>query len=652
MPTSLIFQDAEKARDNICADDQKRIRQLYQEWAKEVGERAEYYGTKTNASAYWQQQQMLVLQKQLENEAKEIYKQIQSGAKESMFLVADKVVGANAAYLTSLGFPADGVNAALTSVPTQVVNNIVTGQIYDSGWSLSKAIWGDQNQTLSDIYTIVAKGRAMNMSAYDVSKMLEKYVNPSRAKMWNLKMSDGVKIYKKSVDYNAQRLVRTLNQHAYQQSVIQSAKANPFIKDVIWRANGSRPCPICLDRDGQHFAWDNVPMDHPNGMCTMEPNTDIGSTINQLADWFNSPDGTFPEIDEFAKQLSGYKPQAQVKKDVQQKIGTPVTVTKAEFDRWQKSLPYDEKMKILADAGINDAYGKGYKEALGRYYVEHNYPVGSTIKNMALYEQKLTPRQAALQYAQTEMQKFQRAVQGLEQKMFGGNAPHYSTWINQMKANQTSDGLRASEKSIFKNWSGAEKRAAKVYTGAEEFVKMNNYMRYAGANNFTNIEEALRMSKANDKTMRSINNLYNGLSKTALPKDMVLCRGSDVGEMAGLFMDGNFAANKKALEKMTAEQLNQQFAGAVGRYTSFTSTGGTYGSGFQAGGGKNIEFYIYAPKGTQAASVGSLATYGGVDEVIVNAGTTVKCHHVEEAIVERGGKTVTRKQVYLEIIGQ
>lgn len=317
MPTSLIFKDAEKARDNICAEDQKRIRQLYKDWAKEVGERAEYYGTKTNASAYWQQQQMLALQKQLEGEAKEIYKQIESGAKESMYLVADKVVGANAAYLTSLGFPKDGVNAALTSVPTQVVNNIVTGQIYDSGWSLSKAIWGDQNKTLSDIYTIVAKGRAMNMSAYDVSKMLEKYVNPSRAKMWNLKMADGAKIYKKAVDYNAQRLVRTLNQHAYQQSVIQSAKANPFIKDIIWRANGSRPCPICMDRDGQHFTWDNVPMDHPNGMCTMEPDTDIDSTIDQLADWLNSPDGTYPEIDEFAKKF-GYTPNVKnnVKKHV------------------------------------------------------------------------------------------------------------------------------------------------------------------------------------------------------------------------------------------------------------------------------------------------------------------------------------------------
>lgn len=647
--SSLIFKDAEKARDDICAEDQKKIRQLYKDWSEEVGKRAEYYGTKTNASAYWQQQQMLVLQKQLAEQSKEIYKQIQSGINESMYIIADKVTGANAAYLTSLGFPKDGVNAAMSSVPTHVVNNIVTGQIYESGWSLSKAIWGDNQQTLSDIYSIVAQGRAMNMSAYDVSKMLEKYVNPSRAKMWNLKMADGVKIYKKSVDYNAQRLVRTLNQHAYQQSVIQAAKSNPFIFDIIWRANGSRVCPICLDRDGKHFKPDEVPMDHPNGMCVMEPNIDMDKTIDRLADWFNGEGGEYPEIDAFAFKVSGYVPQAKVKQDVKQAIGTPVEIPKAEFTKWQQTLSYDERMKILNEAGIKDMYGKGYKEALGRYYVEHNYPAGSTIKGMELYGQKLTPRQKALQYVRTEMQRFQNAVQGIGSKALGGNVPEYTGWIKQMQTNQTSEGLKAGEKAAFKTWSGAEKQAVRTYTGAEEFVRMNGYMREAGANGFTDIEAALKASKANDKTLRAVNNLYNGLSKSALSEDMVLCRGSDVGELAGLFMDGNFAANKKVLEQLTAEQLNQQFAGAVGRYSGFTSTGGTYGSGFQAGGGTKIEFYIYAPKGTQAASVNSLATYGGVDEVIINAGITVKCRHIEEVVMENGN---TRKQVYLEIIGQ
>jgi len=307
---SLVFRDAEKARDSICIEDQKKIRGLYKEWAEEVGERAKYYEGKTTASSYWQQQQMLELQRQMKAQSAEIHKQIESGAKQSMYTVADSVVGCNAKFLEDLGFSSKdgGLNIAMTSIPTHVVNNIVTGQIYESGWSLSKAIWSDNEKTLADIYEIVAKGRAMNMSAYDVSKMLEGYVNPAKAKMWNLKMADGVRIYKKSVDYNAQRLVRTLNQHAYQQSLIQVAKSNPFIGDIIWHANGSRACPLCIERDGNHYKPEDVPMDHPNGMCTMEPVIDMDETVNQLADWVNSPDGTYPEIDEFAKQF-GYVPE-------------------------------------------------------------------------------------------------------------------------------------------------------------------------------------------------------------------------------------------------------------------------------------------------------------------------------------------------------
>lgn len=307
MPSSLIFKDAEKARDAICAEDQKKIRQLYSDWADEVGKRAEYYRSKETASSYWQEQQMLELQRQLTEQSKVIANQIYTGTKGSMYTVADSVVGCNAKYLSELGFPSDGVNRAFTSVPTQVVNNLVTGQIYEGGWNLSSAIWSDNEQTLHDIYQIVAQGRAMNMSAYEVSKMLEQYVNPNKAKQWNLTMSDGRRIYKRSVDYNAQRLTRTLTQHAYQQGIIQCAKDNPFIQTIIWRANGSRTCELCLDRDGKEYRWDEVPMDHPNGMCTMEPKIDMDKTIDQLADWFNAEDGEYPEIDAFANKF-GYVP--------------------------------------------------------------------------------------------------------------------------------------------------------------------------------------------------------------------------------------------------------------------------------------------------------------------------------------------------------
>jgi len=38
----------------------------------------------------------------------------------------------------------------------------------------------------------------------------------------------------------------------------------------------------------------------------MEPVV-VDNMVDQLADWFNSPDGTYPDIDEFAKNF-GYNP--------------------------------------------------------------------------------------------------------------------------------------------------------------------------------------------------------------------------------------------------------------------------------------------------------------------------------------------------------
>lgn len=302
----LIFRSADKAKQAIMASNQREIIKLYSDWAKEIGDKALYYSMKMNKSAWLQQMNMVQLQGQLTATSRQVSNEIYGLAKHSIYLTADAVVQANNKWLIGLGFPQDGVQAAFVHVPDEIVRRLVNGQIYEGGWNLSKAIWTNNEKTLKEIYGIVAKGRAMNMSAYEISKLLESYVSPGKRKLWNLTMKDGTKIYKKAVDYSAQRLVRTLTQHAYQQSFIATTEKNPFITDYIWHANGSRACPLCIDRDGQHYPKDELPMDHPNGMCTMEPNVDMNKTIDQLADWVNSPDGTFPEIDEFAKEF-GYE---------------------------------------------------------------------------------------------------------------------------------------------------------------------------------------------------------------------------------------------------------------------------------------------------------------------------------------------------------
>lgn len=311
---NLVFKKADDAKAAITDSARKEIVALYSKWSDEIGKKAEYYKTKTNASSWLQEMNMRQLQAQLDATSKHIANEVNGIVKDTIYQVSDAVVQANNGWLIKLGFPVTGVESAFVSVPDQTVRRLVTGQIYESGWSLSKSIWSDNEDTLKKLYEIVAQGLAQNMTAYDISKLLEQYVDPSRAKQWNLRMADGKNIYKKAVDYNAQRLARTLAQHGYQTSVIAVTEKNPFIMDIIWRANGSRVCQLCMDRDGQHFPKNDLPLDHPNGMCTMEPAVDPDLT-DKLADWINNPDGTFPEIDAFASEF-GYVPD--VKKSMEE----------------------------------------------------------------------------------------------------------------------------------------------------------------------------------------------------------------------------------------------------------------------------------------------------------------------------------------------
>lgn len=302
---SLIFKDAEAAKAAIMASQQKEIAKLYENWADEIGERAKYYSHKSTASAPVSERYYRELQKQLRQTSQEVSNEIYKKIKSNIYTVADAVVSDNVKWLESFGFSSAGLNAAFSYVPHEIVQNLVTGQIYDSGWSLSSRIWGDNEQTLKDIYQVMAKGLAENKPIYEIAKDLESYVRPSAKLPWNLRMADGKKIYKKQVDYNAQRLARTLVQHGYQQSFIATTQKNPFITEYVWRSNGSRVCDLCKARDGVHYKKTELPMDHPNGMCTMEPVV-ADDMIDQLADWFNSPDGTYPEIDAFAENF-GYK---------------------------------------------------------------------------------------------------------------------------------------------------------------------------------------------------------------------------------------------------------------------------------------------------------------------------------------------------------
>lgn len=300
------FQYVESQKIKLTNAERKSISKMYEQWAKDIEKE---WGSKitNSAPAAEKKMQMLKLRSALRREAKYIAGQVERQIKESIYIMSNDVVDAMYANLADLGVNSKLLRASFASIPTNIVENLASGAIYggQSNWNLSKAIWGDSSQTLSQMYKIVAGGMAQNKSIYEIANELSKYVNPNAAKQWNLKTKDGVRIYPKKVDYAAQRLARTLSQHAYQQTIVQTTLKNPMVLGIRWRANGSRVCEVCKARDGQVFPKDQLPLDHPNGMCVMEP-IYLADSDDMIAKWVNSPAGTYPSMDEWAREL-GYE---------------------------------------------------------------------------------------------------------------------------------------------------------------------------------------------------------------------------------------------------------------------------------------------------------------------------------------------------------
>lgn len=301
MPT-LKLKDAEKARDAIMKSQKKQIEKLYRNAAKEVAKRAKALKYRTNISSTMRIVYLTQLEKQLEEEVSKISTELNNITVSGMKQVAKSVIDNTLDNLKGLGMTITGL---MSRVPDDVVRSIVTGNVYETGWSLSNRIWGIQEKTMMDIHKVVANGIAQNKSVYDIAKDLEKYVDPKSLKSWNW-----TKVYpgtSKKIDYNAQRLARTLTQHAFQQATERTNNPNPFVEGYEWRSAliHGRTCKQCEERNGTIYPKGEVPMDHPQGLCTILPvvKQPLIEVSNRLADWVNSPEGTYPDIDAYYKWM-------------------------------------------------------------------------------------------------------------------------------------------------------------------------------------------------------------------------------------------------------------------------------------------------------------------------------------------------------------
>lgn len=299
----LPYDASKEERDRLVKERQAKTAAAFDRIREMIDEQTATMNMST-VSEKVRRQQLEEIRNELQKSLGTFYSDLETGLKSDMESIGQSVLNESKGFYEALNMP---IAMSITSFPVEVMTNIVNGSVYEEKWYLSQALWGDYTDKLDDINEVITQGIGLNLSTYEIAKNLEKYVDPSARKEW-----EWSKVYPgtaKTVDYNAQRLARTLINHAYQQNVVQQAKANPFGKGVKWLASGGeRMCDICTERDGKIFPADDVPLDHPNGMCTFEVVTEDLMTIsNTLADFVN---GVPTEYDD--KLYAWYNDRAEV----------------------------------------------------------------------------------------------------------------------------------------------------------------------------------------------------------------------------------------------------------------------------------------------------------------------------------------------------
>ena len=313
---TLRFLKAEQTKAKVTNEQLEYIKMMYQNISYNFGKKIKSLEGKKNISSILKTQYLHEYQKELADEVSKINQKIGSNIKNGMEQVAQAVVDNEVDRAVSYGLL--GISGKFSNIPTDVVETIVSGQLYQSDWTLSKAIWGMNEKVHKDCQNIVAMGIAANKSVYDVAKALERYVDPSAKK--DYKWSRDYPGSNKVVDYNASRLARTMMSHAYQESFERATEHDPFIKGYKWNTGHStRVCPYCMamsteDKFGLGkgiYPKDKVPLDHPNGQCflTIVQNKSSEQVADDIANWYKGTGDAEmnSKLDKFAESL-GYKP--------------------------------------------------------------------------------------------------------------------------------------------------------------------------------------------------------------------------------------------------------------------------------------------------------------------------------------------------------
>lgn len=232
----------------------------------------------------------------------------------------------------------DQVDKLVDIVNADTVEQVIRGKLYEDRKGLDKRLWSCTNTSGEKIEDAVASCMAEGMSAADMAENLKQFAMGghhtwSRNKIREKLGSGYARKYSGGLDYESLRLARTTITHQAQVETINTKRVNPYMGGVQWHSNheAGRTCDACNALDGRLFIIDkeDIPLDHPNGACWLEPVWMINgkkATPEDIAKdmraWANGEknSGAMDKIPEY-KGLGGTKtPTKSIKKTIKRAV--------------------------------------------------------------------------------------------------------------------------------------------------------------------------------------------------------------------------------------------------------------------------------------------------------------------------------------------
>lgn len=458
-----------------------------------------------------------------------------------------------------------------TDIPKEVVNYVTSGGLYRDGKGLSDRLWNYGTINGQYVGDIVASGVAQGKSAVNIAKDLEQFVKPEARKYWDAsKQKEKLGRYYGRVEYNALRLARTTNTHASQFAQSASAKAIPYSDGVTWHsvfAHG-RTCQQCMDRDGRIFKFNEIPLDHPNGMCyqTTHFTKSLEEMTDEIARWVNGEDN--PILDEWAMKLGG------------ELLPTSQTVNKV-FNK--------DAYKVYSDEQMNPYLVKreGFSEDDSHYYGRYVAHGNSFKMNEFLYSGKydayIDEKATFLRELDTRLKYSEEDIaRALSRKLSKATSQEeidaFNAWANEKRVQLLSDEDKARE--------------------LRKFLERNriNEKLLDEINKFTSIVDRYKLPE-NLTVYRNVDNNF-------LQSVLNMTNTSIPSSVADSLSSLKYGDSSEKIESLTKE-LNRKLKGVAFENKSFTST--SYQASQNVFKDRSVQMEVYADKGMTALITDNVA---------------------------------------------